>query len=330
MFLKLRQSTRWTGSPWPSGFVCLIAALLLGCRSTGSVPVVPLQLNAGSAEMKLTQWQVAGPFASGESGEEAREAAARARVLDHDFLKGYGFTEAGIDASSFPKIQKGIFSFRSSLRNARIQSEDGIIRLDKFYPPVKDAVAYAACVIDSPEETEAVLFSGADDSAIVCLNGKQLFRLNAEPVRGMPYHGNLAKAANFSAVKLNKGKNFLLVKITQIDRMWGFNCSLLTLEAARARAKANELYINDVTANSIVRSGERLELSKELSDLIAALKLPAHVEVLNSQKQTVSSEQVDYGASWSKSLDGLAEGVYVCRFTCPLYGLEEPFFYGDV
>ena len=329
MFLKLRQSIRWGGTPWPPFFVCFFALLLVGCRNNGSVPVVRLQLNAESQEMKLTEWQVAGPIASGESGEEAREAQSRARVLDHDFLKDYGFTETSIDESTFPKIKKGVFAFSSDFKNARVESADGIIRLDKFYPPIKNAVAYAACVIESPEQTEVVLVSGADDSAMAWLNGKQLFRLNAEPVRGMPYHGNLAKSANFSAVKLSKGKNFLLIKTTQIDRMWGFNCSLLTLEAARARAKANELYINDVTANSIVRRGERVELSKELSDLIAALKLPVQVEILNSQKQTIGSEQVDYRTSWSKSLEGLAEGVYVCKFTSPLYSLEEPFYYGD-
>ncbi len=307
----------------------VLTVLLLGCRQNGSVPVVQLQLPGASGEMKLTEWQIVGPISTGQSGEEAREAPFRARVLDEDFLKRYGETEVTAGAATFPKLSKGLLSFNSELKNTRVQSGDGVIRLDKFFPNVKNAVAYAACVIESPEETEVVLVSGADDSAMAWLNGKQLVRMNAAPLPGMPYYGNLSKAANFATAKLNKGSNFLLVKIAQLDRMWGFNCSLFTIEAARERAKANELYVNDVVENSLIRPGERLNLSAELSGVSSALKLPAHVEIVNSKKESVSSEQVDYGKRWDKSLDGLPEGVYTCKFTWPLYSLEEQFFYGN-
>lgn len=315
----------------PSVLLLLVATLLCGCRRNGSVPVVQLQFNDESGEIKITEWQVAGPFATGEVGEPRRDAESRARTLDRDFLKENGHSETGLAASIFPQIDRGFLSFSkpSDFQNTRVASSDGVIRLDKLYRTSKNAVAYAASVIESAEETEVVLVSGADDSAKVWLNGQELFRLNAEPLRDMPYYGNLGKAANFSTAKLKKGSNFLLVKVAQLDRMWGFNCSLLTLEAARIRAQANELYVNDVVANSIIPQGANLSLSAELSGLVGTLKLPAVVEILNAKKQSVSSERIDYRSTWSKSLEGLSEGIYICKFTWPLYSLEESFYYGD-
>lgn len=314
----------------PALLVLLIATLLAGCRTKGSVPAAQLQFADGSGEIKITDWQVFGPFATGEKGE-ARDAAARARALDHDFLKGHGYSETGLNAQLFPRVGNGLLNFDNpaGFKNTRVASSDGVIRLDKLYQNSKNEVAYAATVIESPQDTEAILVAGADDSAKIWLNGQPVVQINAEPLRDMPYYGNMGKAASFSTVKLNKGSNFLLVKVVQLDRMWGFNCSLLTLEAARDRARGNELYINDVVANSIIPQGAKLSLTAELAGLVKTLKLPAQVEILNAKKESVSSEQIDYRTEWSKSLEGLSPGVYSCKFTWPLYSLEENFYYGD-
>jgi predicted esterase len=309
----------------------LAGILLCACQRNRSVPVVQLQFNDNSGTIKITEWQVVGPLATGETGEPRRDAESRARTLDRDFLKDYGYSENGLDAAVFGRIDRGFLSFNkpSGLKNTRVASADGIIRLDKLFLNSRNTVAYAASIIESPQDTEVVLVAGADDSARVWLNGQELFRLNAEPVRGMPYYGNIGKAAYFSTAKLNKGGNFLVVKVAQFDRMWGFNCSLLTVEAARNQAKANELSVNDVLANAIIPQGAKLSLSIELAGLMATLKLPAQVEILNARKQSVASEQIDYRTPWSKSLEGLSPGIYVCKFSWPLYSLEENFYYGD-
>jgi predicted esterase len=315
----------------PAVLILIIVTILCGCRHTGSIPVVQLQFNDASGEIKITDWQVTGPFPTGETGEPKRDAESRARTLDRDFLKESGQSENGLDAAHFLKVEKSFINFSkpSDFKNTRVTSADGVIRLDKLYRTSKNAVAYAASFIESPQDTEVVLVSGADDSAKVWLNGQELFRMNAEPLRDMPYYGNLGKAARFSTVKLNKGTNFFLVKVAQLDRMWGFNFNLLTIDAARNRAKANELYVNDVVANSIIPQGAALALSPELSGLVQTLKLPAKVEILNAKKEPVGTELIDYRSNWSKSLAGLSDGIYVCKFTCPLYSLEERFYYGD-
>lgn len=307
------------------------STLFCACQRNQSVPVVQLQFNDDQSAIKITEWQVVGPFATGETGKVRRDAESRARILDRDFLEDFGYSERGLDASVFGRLDPGFFSFSNSsdFKHTRVASADGVIRLDRFYPNSKNTVAYAASVIESPQDTEVVLVSGADDSAQVWLNREKLVRLNAEPVRGMPYYGNLGKAASFSTAKLKKGSNFLLVKVAQLDRMWGFNCSLLTVEAARKLAQANEFYVNDVVANSIIPQGASLSLSPELAGLIATLKSPAQVEILNAKKQTVATEEIDYRIPWSKSLEGLSPGIFVCKFTSPLYSLEENFYYGD-
>lgn len=308
-----------------------VSVLTLGsCRSDRVLPSVRLDLSAPE-DMKITDWQVLGPFAA-EKSKGAQGAQSRAAALDRDFLLMLGSSETEINASSFSQIDKGFinwFRLPSGFRNLGVHAADGVIRLDKVFPNATDVVSYAACVIESPIERELVLVTGADDSAKVWLNGKFLVRMNVRPTPGQPAYGNLGKAASFTTASLNRGRNFLLIKVPQIERMWGFNCSLLDLEAARRLAQKNEAYMHDLVAGAVVRQGAALMLDPYLAGLMQALKLQARLEILDSQRRLVSTDEIDYRSAWTKSLEGFKQGLYSCRFTWPLYSLNEPFYYGD-
>ena len=238
-----------------------------------------------------------------------------------------------MNAANFGQLNKGLinrFYLPADFKNTRAHLDNDAIRFDKLFQTTKNTVAYAACVIESPQEQELVMVSGADDGMKVWLNGKMLLktRLNEAP-SGNPSYGDLGKSRNFTSLPLLKGANFLLVKVSQIDRMWGFNCTLLNLEEARKRSQSNQLYLRDVVERNILRREVPLKLDAEFENLLRTLKLPAKVEILNAKRQPVSSEEIDYRRGWSKSLAGNEEGIYFCRVTCPLYVLEEPFYYGD-
>ena len=78
-----------------------------------------------------------------------------------------------------------------------------------------DAFGYALTVLDSPVEQDAELLLGSDDGFAVWLNGSQV-GANLEIGRwAQPDSDRLP-------VRLKKGRNVLLVKITQMSGEWGF------------------------------------------------------------------------------------------------------------
>jgi hypothetical protein len=78
-----------------------------------------------------------------------------------------------------------------------------------------DSFVYALTTLDSPVEQDAELLLGSDDGFAVWLNGSQV-GANLEIGRwAQPDSDRLP-------VRLKKGRNVLLVKITQMSGEWGF------------------------------------------------------------------------------------------------------------
>src|SRR5947209_11362931 len=309
-----------------AAFAALVALSACGARQT--VPATALRPDGPSAEVKLTEWRVAGPFPVGKSDAGP---SADGGPVERDYLAGFGRGESATDAAGFLEIRRGLLNrggLPADFTNTIVHSEDGVIRFDKLFHTKNEVVAYAACVVESAGDEEVVLVSGADDALKVWLNGEPLLRTSMKPRSGnSPVYGDLGRAAHFTAARLKKGQNFLLVKVPQRERMWGFNCSLVGLDAARRLAAKNEPYMPDVVERAILPQDSSLALDPALADLLRTLSLTARVEVLDSKKSPVSSETVE--GVWSKPLAGMAEGLYYCKVTCPLYTLEEPFYYGD-
>jgi hypothetical protein len=94
-------------------------------------------------------------------------------------------------------------------------SPDGKVDLREVFQRSNDVCAYAYAEIDCARSTEVRLKIGSDDGAAVWLNGKKLISTNS--IR--------AWAADQDSVDavLEKGKNAILVKITQGGGEWDFS-----------------------------------------------------------------------------------------------------------
>ena len=84
----------------------------------------------------------------------------------------------------------------------------------RFGKGAENAAAYAFTWLDAPEATDAVLALGSDDGVVVWLNGARV-------------HTNLvprayAPKADLVPIRLEKGRNQLLLKITQGLGDWAF------------------------------------------------------------------------------------------------------------
>ena len=95
-------------------------------------------------------------------------------------------------------------------------SDEFYIEFHKVFDEYQqNAVAYALTWLHAPREMDVVLAVGSDDGNVVWLNGEEVFRHDV----GRPY---LSREDRMT-VRLHKGANELLVKISQGGGMWGFS-----------------------------------------------------------------------------------------------------------
>ena len=93
---------------------------------------------------------------------------------------------------------------------------DGVINLVPVFRRSDDRVAYAYTELDSPTAQDAVIRLGSDDGIACWLNGKQVHLKNAS--RPLKVDDDEVK------VRLEPGRNKVLLKISNVGGTWAFVC----------------------------------------------------------------------------------------------------------
>jgi CubicO group peptidase (beta-lactamase class C family) len=104
-----------------------------------------------------------------------------------------------------------------------IQTEDGLVNLDKFYNQPDFVYSYVFTEIESKTDRKALLGIGSDDGIKVWLNGKKVFEL----WEGRPHNFN----EDLISVDLKAGKNKLLFKVQDMEFDWSMSCQILNHES---------------------------------------------------------------------------------------------------
>ncbi|MBM3292981.1 MAG: DUF2961 domain-containing protein [Candidatus Aminicenantes bacterium] len=143
----------------------------------------------------LTEWNVIGPFAAPDM-DALTVAYPPERELDLEKSYAGGFGKTAV------------------WRKARAGA-GGYVNLLEFVQPGEYVIAYALGFVEAPSATEAVLLLGSDDGVRAWVNG-ELVHTNAAYRASAP---DLDKVA----VRLNKGRNAVLLKILQGAGAWGFH-----------------------------------------------------------------------------------------------------------
>jgi pimeloyl-ACP methyl ester carboxylesterase len=194
--------------------------ILAGGRSFGNRPsALGTAEEAASPENGARPWLVAGPFKSEAlSGLED--------PLDRDYLSALGLAPSG-EASAAPlRIGSGASKL---WREARSEA-DGIDFIAELGPS-EYSVAYAYREVASPAAAEAILKIGSDDGVKVWINGNLVL---ANHVRRA-----LLPDEDAVLVALAKGRNKILVKVSQAAGAWGFSLRLEAPGAGQDRAIAS-------------------------------------------------------------------------------------------
>ncbi|MFO0795980.1 MAG: PVC-type heme-binding CxxCH protein [Gemmataceae bacterium] len=150
------------------------------------------------------QFRVAGPF----------PAASMAEAHGKEF---------GPEKGAFdPAAKFGAVAWRTIRPDAK-----GYVDLAALHGNAgKQSASYLYAEIDSPDEQDAQVLLGIDDSAVLWVNGREVFRQTGMQAAAPGQHT--------AAVRLTKGKNTVLLKVSNGDNPHGAYFTVLSANEVRA------------------------------------------------------------------------------------------------
>ncbi len=159
----------------------------------------------------ITHWWVLGPFPN-----------ANPRNLDIPFID-----ETSVHMNPHqPVVARDGKKYRWREMTPDIQKTDAfndfsINFLKVFSKMHENAVAYAMTILEVNQDTPAMLALGSDDAVAVWVNGKLVHK--------NPVLRAYRQMDDWVPVRLKKGRNVILAKVTQAGGGWEFGARLLTL-----------------------------------------------------------------------------------------------------
>jgi pimeloyl-ACP methyl ester carboxylesterase len=285
----------------------LYACLLLSCSNYQYVPTLKVDLNdlKDEDEIRLTTWQLAGPFLKPTDNRSG---------FDHDYLVSYG-GEQHIDAELFAKVNPS--DLKDVTNNFKYTYEGAFISLAKLFKidTKENYTAYLACYLDSTEDRRVAITLGSSNGIKVWLNHNLL--ISKKSGRQVDPYSDIA------ITDLKKGRNFVLVKLTNNEENMGFSIRLIpSLNVALKR------YLNSprstILDHSILKKGD-FNLSKALIDTGVA----AQVQILNKSKEPFSDLTGKLKENWNSKIERLSDDLYYCRISLGETFFETPFYLGD-
>jgi hypothetical protein len=149
----------------------------------------------------IDHWLIAGPFPN--PGERPDNAG-----FNIDYLKNYGGELGCVPTNGMEvKDPNGNATKWQQYASSTPEINFFSIELLKLEPSQEDILCYCACWLDSDADKEVELRIGSDDGYKLWVNHKFVSEQNV--YRSMEMDSETHK------VKLNKGKNLILIKVTQ-------------------------------------------------------------------------------------------------------------------
>ncbi len=144
----------------------------------------------------VRDWYVIGPFPNTQD--------------DPGFDQAFGPEQAPFDPqATFTGKNGRQVSWRKIHVSSGVVQEQG-----KYFDDNNHMTAYGYCEVISPDDRDATLYVGSDDGVKVFVNGRQVHGINVP--RGMRPDQDKVD------IRLNKGRNAILVKLLEIDGVWEF------------------------------------------------------------------------------------------------------------
>lgn len=294
----------------------LLVALFVFSKCTtrvdkSAIPTLPLSdLSRIDTEVSIRNWRLLGPFLLDSSAP---------KPIDIDNLKQWNIEENSANEENIALLDTGNIKTATKEDTCRIfdyHSEKYHVDLSKVLSTEHAANCYAAAVINSTNDQDCALFLGNDDGVKVWVNNKLYLKLE-----GRKY---LERNANIFSIHLNKGRNFLFLKINNIIGRWGFYATLSSVKYAK------DYYISlfgpDFLENCLLSRNDSLHV--KINPLFIPNTGSSEIEILNVAREKVLALKVAAGSEWKLPLN-IKEGAYVCRLKADHDTIEQKFVVGN-
>jgi WD40 repeat protein len=160
-------------------------------------------LNTRTHVLEPESWHVVGPFAK----------AARDTGLDTEFPP-----EKGVDLGATYAGKSSTVAWQTLRADIR-----GYVDLLPSIPDSSNVITYAYCRVESPADQEVTVFLGTDDCARLWVNGTPVYtNPNQRSRMLLQIQQDRIPDEDLVRLRLAKGRNAILLKITNYDGAYGF------------------------------------------------------------------------------------------------------------
>ncbi len=196
-----------------------------------TLPSVHVTNNSLSSEVKIDTFWVFGPLQLPDD----IKYPTKIKLNKYNFFEAHGVEtqESEVTLQSFHQLEKSLRSknlIAENHFNSILFGSEPVFNFDHLFKEIKLASVYLACEIESDQEREIALISGARDITKIWLNHQLVTEFTSTRW--------VEKYTDISRIKLKKGNNLLLVKVSR-HMGWGLSLSLTNLENAKRMEKEN-------------------------------------------------------------------------------------------
>jgi len=290
--------------------LCICVSLLLSC----SGDFIGNRIKAKDFEtdtlIRITNWYALLPF-------RPDTFLTVFERQEQDFFLDFGKSEEEIRSmDDFLSIKpEGLLKLKTLKLPLSILDFSNIVKLK---PPM---ACYAATTIASETPLSAVMTVSAYQSCKVWVNGALVYVSDWK-------RGRSEYREEFIPVNLEKGTNFVMIKVTISDTVyepaqWKFEADITN------RTFAKKLYNSEFSRyfikKSLVASGDSLKIYAGPNDDLRVIISKDDHELIDKTIPIISSNR-----SASIDIAGLSNGLYKCKVWVDSTTLEQHFYYGDI
>lgn len=258
--------------------------------------------------LSLTEWRLLGPFSHKESSG-----------IHFNELYQFNKAENLINYDDFVSLKPG--TERNTV-NKLVKGSSPIVKFSELLEvpetELRFSNIYAGCLLESESDKKVMLNFSANDCSKIWLNNEVIHQANV-------IHNDIRYYNNYLELDLEKGNNFLLVKVYNHNRDGGmFACLERWTKAGEKRNRVDFpiRFDHKFLERSII----------ENDSLCITWSFPQNIK----GKLSVNGEKADTifnvepGQKFISNISKLPDGLYQTKFFCSLDTLTQFFFKGNI